>query len=194
MFDLHTLCQCLVNNIFHVPIFVDVNLLPCPIGFQLVRGKCWCHQVLLDNHINTCSFSNGTGFILRPAPYWIGLPNDTHSSDSILIHPHCPYDYCQSWDMNITAESPNTQCQYQRSGVLCGSSREGLSMILGSTECKTCLNLYIVSIIIFTSDSADWDKYSLSSDHSSPSLLHQDPENPHHSLLLHHTHWVTGLP
>ena len=135
------------DSFFHIPVFVEVDLLPCPVGFQLVRGKCVCHQILLDNNINNCFFSNGTGIILRPAPYWIGLPNDTNSS--ILIHPNCPYDYCQSEDMNITAESPNTLCQYQRSGVLCGSCREGLSMILGSSECKTCSNVYLTSITVF---------------------------------------------
>ena len=135
------------DNFFHIPVFVEVDLLPCPVGFQLVRGKCVCHQILLDNNIDSCSFSNGTAFIMRPAPYWIGLPNDTNSS--ILIHPHCPYDYCKSEDMEIIAESPNAQCQYQRSGVLCGSCREGLSMILGSSECETCSNVYLTSFGIF---------------------------------------------
>ena len=132
---------------FHIPVLVEVDLLPCPVGFQLVRGRCVCHQILLNNNIDTCFFYNGTGFILRPAPYWIGLPNDTNSS--MLIHPHCPFDYCQLQDINITAESPNTQCWYQRSGILCGSCREGLSMILGSSECKTCSNVYLTSIAIF---------------------------------------------
>ena len=135
------------EDFFYIPVFVEVDLLACPVGFQLVRGRCVCHQILLNNNIDTCFFSNGTGFILRPAPYWIGLPNDTNSS--ILIHPHCPFDYCQLQDISITAESVNTQCQYQRSGVLCGSCREGLSMILGSSECKTCSNVYLVSFAIF---------------------------------------------
>ena len=135
------------ESFFHIPVFVEVDLLACPVGFQLVRGRCVCHQILLDNSIDTCFFSNGTGLILRPAPYWIGLPNDTNSS--ILIHPHCPFDYCQLQDISITAESVNTQCQYQRSGVLCGSCSEGLSMILGSSECKICSNVYFISIPIF---------------------------------------------
>ena len=135
------------EDFFYIPVFVEVDLLACPVGFQLVRGRCVCHKILLNNNIDTCFFSNGTGLILRPVPYWIGLPNDINSS--ILIHPHCPYDYCQSKNINITAESPNTQCQYQRSGVLCGSCREGLSMILGSSECKSCSNVYLVSITFF---------------------------------------------
>ena len=135
------------TEFFHIPIFLDVHLLPCPVGFQLMRGKCDCHQILLDNNIDTCFFSNGTGHILRLAPYWIGLPNDTNSS--VIVHPQCPFDYCQSKDISITAEFPNTQCQYQRSGVLCGSCREGLSMILGSSECKKCSNSYLGLVGIF---------------------------------------------
>ena len=137
----------LPDEFYHIPVFLDVNLLPCPIGFQLVRGRCVCHRILQDNNIHSCSFSNGTALILRPAPYWIGLPNDTNTS--ILVHPLCPYDYCQSEDLNITAKTINTQCQYQRTGVLCGSCHEGLSMIVGSSECKTCSNIYLVSIIVF---------------------------------------------
>ena len=138
-----------LDEFLHIPVFVEINLLPCPVGFQLVREKCVCQQILRDNNIHSCFFSNDTAFILRPNPYWIGLPNDNDSNSSILIHPHCPLDYCISKDINITAESPDTQCQYQRSGVLCGSCREGLSMILGSSECKTCSNLYLTSILIF---------------------------------------------
>ena len=135
------------EDFFNIPVFVEVDLLACPVGFQLVRGRCVCHKILLNNNIDTCFFSNGTALILRPVPYWIGLPNDTNLP--ILIHPHCPLDYCISKDINITAESPNTQCQYQRSGVLCGSCREGLSMILGSSECRNCSNVYLVSITFF---------------------------------------------
>ena len=135
------------EDFFYIPVFVEVDLLACPVGFQLVRGRCVCHQILLNNNIDTCFFSKGTALILRPVSYWIGLPNDINSS--ILIHPYCPFDYCQLRDINITAESANTQCQYQRSGVLCGSCREGLSMILGSSECKSCSNVYLVSITFF---------------------------------------------
>ena len=34
------------EQFFQIPVFVEVDLLPCPVGFQLVRGKCICHQIL----------------------------------------------------------------------------------------------------------------------------------------------------
>ena len=135
------------ENFFHIPVFVEVELLPCPVGFQLMRGRCICHQTLLDNKIDSCFISNGSAVIMRPFPYWIGLPNNTNSS--ILLHPHCPFDYCQSHDVNISVEYPHSQCQNGRSGILCGSCREGQSMVLGSSQCKTCSNLYLMSISIF---------------------------------------------
>ena len=82
------------EEIFYIPVFVDVDLLPCPVGFQLVSGRCVCHKIL-DNNIE------------KHTPYWIGLPNDTNSS--ILIHSHCPFDYCRLQDINITAEFPNNE-------------------------------------------------------------------------------------
>ena len=138
-----TLYISLSESFTHIPVFVEVDLLPCPVGFQLVSGKCVCHRILQRNNIHDCYMA----LILRPAPYWIGLPNGTNSS--ILIHPHCPFDYCQLKDINITAETTNIQCNYKRSGVLCGSCPEGLSMILGSSECKMCSNLYLLSITVF---------------------------------------------
>ena len=106
-----------------------------------------CHQTLLKEGIESCSISSGAALIKRPAPYWIGLPNDTNSS--LLFHPHCPFDYCQSDDIDITVVSPNTQCSNGRSGILCGSCSDGLSMILGSSACKMCSNVYLASISIF---------------------------------------------
>ena len=85
------------ENFFHIPVFVDINLLPCPVGLQLVSGRCVCHPTLLDENIDSCSISSGAASIKRPAPYWIGLPND-----SLIFHPHCPFDYCQSEDVEIT--------------------------------------------------------------------------------------------
>ena len=144
---LHSTYDSAFEAFFHIPVFVDVSLALCPVGFQLVGGRCVCHRVLLDNDIDTCSIYNGTGHILRPAHYWIRVPSNTNAS--ILIHSYCPFDYCQSKATYITAGSQNTQCQNNRSGVLCGTCRSGFSIILGSSGCKVCSNIYLISITIF---------------------------------------------
>ena len=57
------------GTFFHIPVFIEVSLLACPIGFQLVEGKCVCH--LIFRYCKTCSsvylvsiwhsFCNGCG-------------------------------------------------------------------------------------------------------------------------------------
>ena len=144
---LHSPYDYIYETFFHIPTFVEVTLAQCPVGFQLVDGCCVCAALLLKNHIDMCSIVNGTPIIHRPSPYWIGLPQDNTSS--ILIHTQCPHDYCQPDNLNITAENPDEQCQFERSGILCGECREGLSMVLGSSECKICSNIFLILIIVF---------------------------------------------
>ena len=136
------------ETFFHIPIFVRVELLECPVGFELVNGRCVCHQILLDNDIDMCFIDNGVPIIHRPAPYWIGLPGNRNAS--ILIHPQCPFDYCQLGDINITVGNRDTQCQFDRSGILCGSCSNGLSMVLGNSACKKCSNSFISLLVVFT--------------------------------------------
>ena len=39
------------------------------------------------------------------------------------------------------------QCQFNRSGVLCGHCQEGLSVVFGSSQCKKCSNIFLFIII-----------------------------------------------
>ena len=137
----------LLETFFHIPVFVKVILSPCPVGFQLVNGRCVCAEILLENQIDMCSIVNRTPVIHIPSPYWVGLPAD--KSSPILIHTQCPFDYCQSQDTNITSENTDRQCQFERSGVLCGQCSDGLSMVLGSSECKKCSNVFLTTIVVF---------------------------------------------
>ena len=73
---------------------------------------------------------------------WVG----NHSGD-IAVHQNCPLDYCKS---NVTAVDPynqQDQCDYNRSGVLCGACRPGLSLVLGTSQCKLCSNVYLLLLI-----------------------------------------------
>ena len=137
----------LLETFFHIPVFVEVTLSPCPVGFQLVDGRCVCAEILLENQIDMCSIVNRTPVIHIPSPYWVGLPAD--NSSPILIHTQCPFDYCQSQDTNVTSENTDRQCQFERSGVLCGQCSDGLSMVLGSSECKKCSNVFLTTIVVF---------------------------------------------
>ncbi len=45
--------------------------------------------------------------------------------------------------------NPDEQCAYNRSGVLCGECEPGLSLILATSKCRECLNLYLLLLIPF---------------------------------------------
>ena len=66
---------------------------------------------------------------------------------SYLVSPHCPTDYCLPHSSYLNLLFPNSQCQFSRSGVLCGQCQDGLSAVFGSSWCKQCSNVYLLIII-----------------------------------------------
>jgi len=44
--------------------------------------------------------------------------------------------------------TPDKQCQFKRSGVLCGHCQPGISAVFGSSQCKQCSNVHVWLLII----------------------------------------------
>ncbi|XP_065908038.1 uncharacterized protein [Dysidea avara] len=124
-----------------------ILLQPCPKGFSLhPQGYCKCDPNL-SSHIpslTTCDIDHQT--ILRPANTWISAHtiNNLHSYHVSL---HCPFDYCLPHSSQLNLSMPDSQCQFNRSGVLCGQCKHGLSTVFGSSQCKHCSNIYMLIII-----------------------------------------------
>lgn len=130
---------------------IAIKFLPCrcPAGFQPLETKpmvceCACDPQLLK-YISVCDPL--TNFVQRKGDFWImSLPTNS-SNYSYLIHPYCPFDYCQppSISVNISLNIPSgadSQCAYNRTGVLCSSCRPGLSISLGSSQCVPCYSYW----------------------------------------------------
>ena len=108
------------------PRVLNISLLPCPLGFILsnTTGKCECVEILKSRKV-TCNISNQ--MILRPQSMWVGYTyglnttETTFRTEGVLLHNHCPFDYCQTRDMYIDLNHPNMECTFNRSGILCGS-------------------------------------------------------------------------
>ena len=117
---------------------VNVFLLPCPVGFvlDLTTSTCDCRNLLKDYAIN-CSIE--TQEIHRRAPLWI-----SGREDGVIVHEHCPLNYCKPGSFDINLERPNEQCAFHRSGILCGGRQVGYSQVLGSSVCKRCSNWWPV--------------------------------------------------
>ena len=137
------------NNTF-ITIFY-VKLLNCQMGFSLdiEREKCQC-DLLMNSKLLTisdCNINNQS--ILRPANSWISADNHNHSY-VYHISPSCPLQYCLPHASYLNFLTPNSQCQFNRSGLLCGQCQQNLSAIFGSSNCQLCSNIYLLLIIPIT--------------------------------------------
>ena len=125
---------------------VSITFLPCPDGFNLSYSECICEESL-QRFTNTCNVNDVT--ILRKGDFWINLEYDNGTYKGLTLHPHCPFDYCKSEPTDIILNDTDTQCALNRSGILCGECQPGLSLALGSSQCLTCSNMFLLLIIPF---------------------------------------------
>ena len=134
------------NDIGYREIFTII-FLPCPKGFSLhSQGNCECDQIL-SSYIPSlihCNINDQT--IPRPANSWISAHTD-NNSHSYHVSLHCPFDYCLPHSSLLNLSTPEHQCQFDRSGLLCGQCQQGLSAVFGSSQCKHCSNVYLLIII-----------------------------------------------
>ena len=129
----------------HVDAFY-INMLPCPLGFIELSEICICDPIFNSKvlSITTCDINCQT--ILRPAGSWLSAVtiNDSHQYH---ISPHCPLHYCLPQSSQLNFSTPNSQCQFNRTGLLCGHCQQGLSTILGYSHCQHCYNIYLLLVI-----------------------------------------------
>ena len=125
-----------------------VNLLPCLVGFSLQKSKsgCYCDQTLNTDliRITSCNLEDGT--VERPANSWIS-GQVINNSNTYTVCTNCPYDYCSPHSSYINLSNPDSQCQFDRSGLLCGHCPNGLSAVFGSPKCMECSNFTLLVII-----------------------------------------------
>lgn len=131
------------------PTYISITVLPCPPGFELTGDPptCECKPLLKEYGI-TCNIDSGT--IHRIAPFWMSKEIDsTHDQHSIVVHQYCPFDYCIPGDFDVNLSDPDSQCAYNRTGVLCGACDSELSITLGTSQCSKCSNDFLSLLIPF---------------------------------------------
>ena len=125
-------------NIFYI------RQIACPNGFVKLDKRCQCDPVLVQYGIINCNINDQT--ILRPANSWISTTNHNNSY-TYHISLHCPFHYCLPHSSHLNFSTPNSQCQFNRSGLLCGQCQQGLSTVLSSSNCQQCSNIFLLLII-----------------------------------------------
>ena len=119
---------------------LDIIVLPCPLLFTN-SSSCICDP-LLQRYNLVCNISDLT--VLNTGNIWIGLT----SQNSTAYQKSCPFDYCTG-NKTINVLDLDSQCSFNRSGVLCGGCQGNLSMAFGRSQCASCSNYYLLLIIAF---------------------------------------------
>ena len=130
-------------------ITVHVTISECPPGFELsgYEPLCKCAQ-RLEQYTNTCSIADRKIERAADHEFWVGYKQD-NTSDGLILHPHCPFDYCTSNKMYFTVDDSDEQCSNNRTGLLCGKCYETFSLVLGTNSCLQCSNDYLWLIVAF---------------------------------------------
>ena len=127
-----------------VPVYINVTLLDCPPGFQIINGACKCSKALEDIGIKDCLIYDNTAYFHRSGNQWIGQ----ESNSSILKSKYCPFNYCKQNIIQLNANIPDEQCALNHTGVLCGSCPPNLSLAIGSSRCLECSGNYHTMLLI----------------------------------------------
>ena len=123
-----------------------VRKLSCPPGFIEINRTCQCDPIIVDYGITICNINNQT--VLRPRNAWISAT--PHIPYSYHISQQCRFYYCLPHSSHLNFSTPNSQCQYNRSGLLCGHCQQGLSTVFSTSQCQRCSNVYLFLIIPIT--------------------------------------------
>ena len=130
------------------PINVRLSLLPCPLGLMLNSrlGDCVCNSVVTHASEVTCNVSWMPYPIQRSGNNWISRQYGDYNCT--IAHIGCPFDYCNTSPVKFALNESDLQCNYNRSGILCGKCIQGLSLMIGSNRCANCTDTKLVSISI----------------------------------------------
>ena len=134
--------------------YIHVQFKHCPLGFTLTNNNdfsyCDCNRILKE-YANQVSCEITAQTVKRVPPVWIGNVETENGTKIVAVHKYCPFDYCLNTYVDLFSSngslSQDKQCAFNRTGVLCGSCSEGLSVVLGSSKCRICPNYWIALLV-----------------------------------------------
>ena len=159
------------------PVYINITVKACPTGFSLTRSSpfyCTCDQQLssLEGKFSvSCDINTQT--VQRRGTVWIGVSGNTTDGNGVIVTEYCPYYYCSEKNVNVSLSKqinnalsnytsdetqyenisfhsePDPQCNFNRSGRLCGRCPVGQSVALGTSQCLKCSNNYLSLLVPF---------------------------------------------
>ena len=133
------------KEIYSYPVYINISFRPCPPGFSLSKHppfRCDCNQLMQHLPGVKCHIQDQT--ISRSGEVWI-----TTDGNETLATSNCPYNYCNRKKLNVTLKDPDSQCNFNHSGTLCGGCQPSLSIALGTNHCLHCHNTHLALLLPF---------------------------------------------
>ena len=133
------------KEIYSYPVYINISFRPCPPGFSLSKDppfRCDCNRLMKQLPGVKCHIQEQT--ISRSGLVWIS----TDDNETVTAS-NCPYNYCKREEINVTLEDPDSQCNFNHSGTLCGGCQPGLSLTLGTNHCLDCPNTLLALLLPF---------------------------------------------
>ena len=121
----------------------------CPIGFSTSssQGSCTCSQSVSRENV-TCDINSLN--ITHNGLLWIGTYDTSTPFNASATNPNgCIINedcllYCSPNPVTFKLNDTDTQCVDNRGQRMCGSCREGYSLLMGSNKCRHCHNNYMM--------------------------------------------------
>ena len=79
---------------------------------------------------------------------WVGRASS--DNETVAAGHTVPSNYCSQEEIRVNLSDPDSQCNYNHSGTLCGGCQPGLSLALGSNQCLPCSSKYLSILIPFS--------------------------------------------
>ena len=120
--------------------------LHCGLGFKAFCNECKCDPKLISALPGIQCVNSQ---LLRPAMTWIGCEKNC---TQILYSKNCFVDYCllTASYLQLNVSTIDAQCNYGRTGYLCGRCHKGYDSVFGSqAKCKKCSNIWLLLIPVF---------------------------------------------
>ena len=136
---------------------IQLRLRDCPLGFFLheTDRNCVCQPLILGHGLTCDVTESAAGLayrIHRNKHQWANVTYSHLSVDEspgVIVHQHCPLDYCKvdNMSLSIRLENQDEQCAFNRTGILCGGCQTKFSRVLGSSKCKMCSSLMLLVLL-----------------------------------------------
>ena len=123
----------------------EIYVYPCPMGFILNEGECVCNSFITDISPTTiCNITTNT--ISISSGQWLGHILSDNKSD-LGFASVCPPGNCKTDTVLVNVTDPLSICESSKTGVLCGQCQHNMSVVFGSTECRPCSDLGLITIV-----------------------------------------------